>query len=189
MLQIIEQSELSKNTIVIYTSDHGEMRGIHGVWQKQLFYESAAKVPLVIKVPGSQEKISTSLVSLVDLLPTLLSLIGGSIPAELSGRDISCEIIGAESADSEIVFSEYHAQGMMSAGYMVRMGEYKFCYYIDHPPQLFDLSKDPFEVDDLAGNPLYDEVKAELQKVLFNIVNPGQVDENAKHDQKKRMDH
>ena len=77
----------------------------------------------------------------------------------------------------------------MSAGYMVRMGEYKFCYYIDHPPQLFDLSKDPLEVDDLAGNPLYDEVKAELQKVLFKIVNPGQVDENAKHDQKKRMDH
>lgn len=177
MLDVIDNTSLRNNTVVIYTSDHGEMAGQHGVWQKQMFYEAAQRVPLILRVPGGAGGRAAENVSLVDVAPTLISLAGGDVPGELPGADLFSV------ADDPAVFSEYHAQGMLNAGFMVKKGDWKYCCYVGHPPQLFNVDKDADEVCDLASDSAYAAVLAEMHEELASIVDPEEVDRMAKADQ------
>ena len=88
VLGVLEESGLAENTIVVYTSEHGEMMGDHGMYNKQVMYEEAVKVPLMMRVPwlGKQGDVVEGRVSQVDLVPTLLDLMGEPIPGELQGE-------------------------------------------------------------------------------------------------------
>ncbi len=122
-------------------------------------------------------------VSLVDVMPTLLDLAGIEIPDHLPGMSLA-EMRPGVAAD-RVAFSEYHAQGMLEGGFMIKRGHYKYNYYVGHEPQLFDLSTDPGEFTDLAGDQRSASVRAALHRELLNIANPEQVSDQALRNQEK----
>ena len=184
LLQVVDRSPLSDNTVVIYLSDHGEMAGQHGIWQKQCFYESSVRVPLIFRGPNLVEGIGVSQnVSLVDVMPTLLDLAQTPIPDGLRGRSLLPSLRG-DTAPEDVVVAEYHAQGMLGAGYMAKKRNFKYNYYVDLPPQLFDLAADPKEFDDLAGQPGWASVQTDLHRELLARIDPDDVDRRAKRNQR-----
>ena len=186
MLAVIDSSPLRENTVVLYVSDHGEMAGQHGIWQKQCFYEASVRVPMILRTPhGSGGRRVDANVSLVDVLPTLLDLAGIEIPAGLPGASLAQMPAGAGAAD-RVVFSEYHAQGMLEGGFMIKRGDWKYNYYVGHEPQLFDLSQDRGEFHDLAADPRCASVRAALHRELLTIADPEQVSAQALSDQVRR---
>ena len=186
VLQAIDTSSLRENTLVIYTSDHGEMGGHHGIWQKQCFYEPAVKVPLMLRLPSGKTGRVKQNVSLVDVLPTLLEVAGLEKPSDLLGESL-LEIAQHQSdKTTRAVFSEYHHRGMLNAGFMLKRGHYKLCYYVGSQPQLFNVDIDPQENDDLAPKPEYAAIRNELEDVLHTIVEPALADARAKENQRMR---
>lgn len=190
LLDAIDGSLLRENTVIIYTSDHGEMGGEHGMWQKMCFYEPSVRVPLIMRLPPRLEPDLPALVaenvSLVDVLPTLLALGGAQAQAhaqeDLPGSSL-LEI--ARQADTSIdprraVFSEYHAQGTEAASYMLKQGDLKYCYYVGHEPQLFDVANDPAETRNLATAPEHGETLKAMSRLLREIADPEEVDAAAK---------
>ena len=93
------------------------------------------------------------------------------------------EITRAPYDAERVVFSEYHASGAETAAYLIRKGKKKYIHYVDYPPELYDLETDPEEQDDLAGKPESEEIIAELEGVLRDILDPAEVDARAKRDQ------
>ena len=186
ILDAVDSSQLSENTVVIYTSDHGEMAGSHGIWQKQCFYESAVKVPLMLRLPSGETRRVSQNISLVDVLPTLLDIVGLEKPAELPGESLIEIARNQQHKTTRTVFSEYHHMGMLNAGYMLKCGDYKLCYYVGNQPQLFNVDIDPLENSDLALNPDYAEIRSTLEDALYEIVDPESEDARAKENQQMR---
>ncbi len=186
ILEAIDTSPLHENTVVIYTSDHGEMAGSHGIWQKQCFYESAVKVPLMMRLPSGETGRVKQNVSLVDVLPTLLEIVGLEKPSDLPG-DSLLEIARHQPNETpRAVLSEYHHMGMLNAGFMLKQGDYKLCHYVGSQPQLFNVDVDPLENDDLALNPEYAAIRSGLKDALHAIVDPDFEDARAKENQEAR---
>ena len=183
LLAVVDSSSLKENTVVIYVSDHGEMAGQHGIWQKQCFYESSVRVPLIVAGPQlvAGARVSAN-VSLVDIMPTLLDMAGTPIPEGLRGRSLLPSLRGDPIHD-DLVVAEYHAQGMLSAGYMAKKGNLKYNYYVDLPPQLFNLAADPNEFVNLAGHPSWAAVQSNLHQELLAKLDPVEVDGRAKRNQ------
>lgn len=168
------------DTVVIYISDHGEMAGHHGIWQKQCFYEPAVHIPFLLRHPALDPARSTAPVSLIDVLPTLRAIAGLPPDPDLPGTNV----LGPVPADRPIL-SEYHAQGMINAGYMLKSGRWKYCYYgRTDPPQLFDLEADPMELRDLSGH--RPDVVARLDVALRAILDPDQTNARAQAEQAAR---
>ena len=175
---------LADDTRVMYTSDHGESLGARGLTGKFTLYDESAAVPLILAGPDvpAGRTVATP-ASLVDCYPTVVSAVGGTPAAGLSGADLWQ--LAAGPAQNRTVFSEYHAIGSASASYLLRNARYKYVYYVGGPPQLFDLQADPDERHDLAAAPdreaaaLLARFKAELRALL----DPEAVDRRAKADQ------
>jgi choline-sulfatase len=87
-----------------------------------------------------------------------------------------------------VVFSEYHAAASPSAEYMIRKGQYKFIYYVGFAPELFDMQADPEELNDLAGDPAYRSVIAEMETILRGICDPEEQDLRAKARQQETIE-
>jgi len=143
ILGALKDGGWSDNTRVVYTSDHGDNLGTRGLWGKSTMYEESVGVPLVLSGPDIPIGLTiTTPTNLLDLYPFIMNSVGqrdsDSVTAEHPGNDIM-EILAGEHEDRP-VFSEYHGMGSKTAAYMVRKGPYKLVYYIDYPPQLFDLS-------------------------------------------------
>jgi choline-sulfatase len=181
ILGTLESTGLVTNTCVIYTSDHGESLGNRSVWGKSVMYDQAVTVPLIVAgadIPAS--KVVNTPVSLVDLYPTILEVvveIGGSTEKLLPGTSLF--EFAREDNQERTVFSEYHAEGAITAIFMLRNRRYKYVYYIDYPPQLFDLGKDPLELNDLATDIAYASVLITFEAELRRIVNPELANANA----------
>ena len=113
VLDALSESGQSENTIVVFTSDHGDMLGDHRHLQKRSFYEESSKVPLLIKVPwiSKEQKFVSGSISLVDLLPTLLDLIDQKIPENLQGSSRKKVLLGQENLDDNDVFYEWNGVG------------------------------------------------------------------------------
>ncbi len=122
-------------------------------------------------------------VSQLDLLPTLRDLADLPPDPDLPGRSLHSTV---RDGSDRPVFAEYHAQGMLSAGFMIKHGRYKLCEYVDHPPQLFDLEADPDELTDLAADPAHAETLVALRQHLHAIADPVELDRRAKEDQQRR---
>jgi choline-sulfatase len=103
------------------------------------------------------------------------------------GRSL-LELAEAPAEPERVVFSEYHAAGSNTAGFMVRKGRYKFHYYVRYRPELFDLVTDPEELVDLASDPAYGEVLRAMEAELRAICDPEAVDALAKVDQLRMIE-
>ena len=186
ILQTIDTTPLRENTLVIYTSDHGEMAGHHGIWQKQCFYEPAVKVPLMLRLPSRETGRVAENVSLVDVLPTLLEAAGLEIPSDLPGDSLLGIARHQANETRRAVFSEYHHMGMLNAGFMLKRGDYKLCLYVGSEPQLFNVNVDPLENDDLASKPEYATIRNEMETALRAVLDPEREDARAKENQRVR---
>ena len=186
ILQAIDTTPLRENTLVIYTSDHGEMAGHHGIWQKQCFYEPAVKVPLMLRLPSGETGRVAENVSLVDVLPTLLEAAGLEIPSDLPGDSLLGIARHQANETRRAVFSEYHHMGMLNAGFMLKRGDHKLCHYVGNEPQLFNVNVDPLENDDLASKPEYATIRNEMETALRAVLDPEREDARAKENQRVR---
>lgn len=191
VLKVLEERGLAEDTLVIYTSDHGEQNGNHGLWFKCCMFEESTRIPLIMRGPGIKSGIQVdNLVSLVDLFPTVCDALAIPLPDRVQGNSwlklANCE----EDADrKDFVFSEYHAHGVPDGMYMIRWRQWKYVYYVGYPPQLFNMNSDPEEFQDLSPLAKTEEeireVIAECEKRLYSICDPIKVNQRAKEFQEK----
>lgn len=189
VLSALSASGQSDDTVVIYASDHGESLGNRGLWGKSVFYEDSCAVPMMIAGPNiAQGARAETPASLIDIYPTVVQAAGGTLDDDeraLPGTDL--RELAKSARPHRIVFSEYHAAGSSSAGFMVRKGDWKLVLYVGHPPQLFNLAKDPLEANDLSGQSEYVDIQAELDGELRKIVDPEAANDMAFADQAARI--
>jgi len=190
VLKALHASGLADDTIVIYTSDHGDNLGARTFWGKSNMYEESAGVPLIINGPGiaAGRRVRTP-VSLVDAYPTILSL-NGAEPAPGDDQEPGRSWLEiAEGGDPDrTVFSEYHAVASITGIFMVRFGRYKYVHYEGYRPQLFDLDSDPLETRDLALQAGHEAVLAEGDRRLRAICDPAAVTRRAFADQRAKIE-
>jgi choline-sulfatase len=159
---------LDEDTIVLYTADHGEMLGNHGLWQKDVFYDPSAGIPLICRVPGvtPENAACKTPVSLVQVFATLTDLCGIPHPAGLDGSSFADALHNPHETKDAEIFAELGSPGG-HRGYMIRSGNYKYCYYPNDMAELYDLSVDPEEMKNLALFPEHKERVDALQAKLF----------------------
>ena len=179
LLKTLEETGFSDNTLVVFTSDHGDMLCEKGMVQKRTFYEWSSRVPLLMRFLNGRWAGQRVLepVNLVDILPTLLDVV--DFPAEnrlpVDGRSL-LNLISALEKDNRFTFSEYHSQGSHVPCFMVREGRYKYVYIHGYESQLFDLEVDPGEWRNLARQPEYAETEAHLKGLIFSHFDPDTID-------------
>ena len=162
-------------TYFIYTSDHGEMLGKFGMWWKCSLYEDSVRVPLFAMGPRIwRRRVCDVPVDLHDVRATMFAATGAKQPEGWLGQPLQALQDGDT---SRVVFSEYHGHGTRGSGFMVRQHWWKYIWYADAPPQLFDLAKDAHELHNLVGE--QPEVQAQMDKLLREICDPEQEHERA----------
>ncbi|MGI9388450.1 MAG: sulfatase/phosphatase domain-containing protein, partial [Boseongicola sp.] len=172
---------------LIYTSDHGEMLGAQGVFGKSCVFEGAIKVPLIVSGPDIPEgETRNDLVSHVDLFPTLLESIGA--PANPEDSDLPGSSLISGLPENRRLFAEYHATGTSGAAFVLRHGDYKLIYYVGYPNELFDLSEDPNEMNNLASQAAHQATLGDLIEALRSICDPEEVDHRAKAAQQAKVE-
>ncbi|MEO1681508.1 MAG: sulfatase-like hydrolase/transferase [Pseudomonadota bacterium] len=183
VLDALEATGQANDTLVIYTSDHGENLGMRGRWGKSLLYRESSQVPLVLAGPGVQagQQVTTP-VSLLDIAPTITAAFG--LPADPEWPGQSLVGIATEPADPDrIVFSEYHAANSPSGGFMVADARWTYHDYVGYDAELFDLAEDPLETRNLAEDPRYADRCDRMRSALLEICDPDAVDAQAKAEQ------
>jgi len=162
LLAELDRLDLADRTIVLYTSDHGELLFAHGMCQKHSFYEPAVGVPLVMACPGAipAGESREHLVSLMDLLPTLCELTGAAAPDGVEGRSFVDVIEGRAGTDGREVFSEFYS--WEASERMIRTGRWKYVHTDGDVAQLYDVVNDPLERVNLAADPAHAAVVRDL---------------------------
>uniref|UniRef100_A0A8C9FUN4 Sulfatase N-terminal domain-containing protein n=1 Tax=Pavo cristatus TaxID=9049 RepID=A0A8C9FUN4_PAVCR len=180
IISALQDTDLLKKTIIMFTSDHGELAMEHRQFYKMSMYEGSSHVPLLVMGPGIREQQQVSaVVSLVDIYPTMLDLARIPVLQNLSGYSLLPLLL--EKAENELssrgprpswVLSEFHGCNVNASTYMLRTDQWKYITYSDGvsvPPQLFDLSADPDELTNVAIK--FPETVQSLDQILRSIVN------------------
>jgi choline-sulfatase len=170
LLRALEATGLGDNTIVLFTSDHGEMLGERGLWYKMNFFEWSARVPLIVHAPGrfSPHRVDQP-VSLMDILPTLVHIAGGdpdgvALADRVDGHSLVPLLLGKGEDRSAAVPGEILCEGAIAPCFMLRRGGYKYIFSEPDPEQLYDLERDPLELQNLAGLPEYESLRGEFHE-------------------------
>ena len=187
MIETLERSGQRERTIVVFTSDHGECLGDHGLLLKGCrFYEGLVRVPLIFSWPGHVVRglVSDALVELTDIMPTLLDICGLPAPERVQGRSLLPILTGKADAHTfrDAVRSEYYhvlnpinqtGQRQFEGSYatMLRDRRYKLGVYHGHETgELFDLQNDPGEFDNLWHDPAAADVRFAMMKKSFDAL-------------------
>ena len=190
VLAALQASAYADNTQVIYTSDHGDMIGNHGIWGKCYMYEDSVGIPLTLSGPGIAAGVNRTPVSLVDIASTIEHAIGMPVARreeEWRGRPLH-DFIDHPQTD-RAVLSEYHDGGSPCGCYMLRTGPWKYVYFAEgNPPLLFDIDSDPRELRNLAGDPALADTLAGLHARLYRMLDPEAVNRMAFADQAKMIE-
>ena len=194
LLDALEETGRKDNTVVVFTSDHGEMLGERGLWYKMHLLEWSARVPLIVHNPQLFKPARVkNPVSHVDLLPTLCSVAAlgaGEVPAfadQVDGRDILplCRDPN-DPSDPDMAMCEYLAEATTAPILMVRKGSHKYISCATDPELLYDLESDPDELSNLAGDPGHKAVLEELRAVAAAHWDSDKLAERIIRDQDKR---
>lgn len=183
LLDTLEKSRCLDETVIVYTSDHGEMLGKFGMWWKCSLYEDSVRIPLIVAGPGFKRgaRVKTP-VTLHDLQASIFKALGKIRPHGWWGtalQDIP------ENDPSRAAFAEYHGHGVHSGAFMIRRGKWKLIYNMDAPHQLFDLESDPEELDNVADTEK--EIFNELVDELRSICSPEEENKRAHQFERKQV--
>lgn len=182
ILDALDQAGLRGSTDIVYTSDHGDNVGARGLWGKSNMYEESAAIPMILSGPGVSPGTCDTPVSLLDLSVSISEHFRCELTGDCPGRALQ-QIAAEPYDDQRVVFSEYHAAGAVSGAFMIRKGDWKYIHYAGFEPELFNLANDPEETTNLAGDPQYQSILAELDGALRAICDPDQMDALAHADQ------
>lgn len=189
ILAALEANGLACDTLVVYTSDHGDHVGDRGLWWKHTFYDESVKVPLIMRWPGELPagERRTQAVSLIDLGPTILEALQAPRLPNADGRSFLDVARRAGAPWLDAVFAEYCTDstpawtgGMAVRQRMLRTSRHKLSYYHGYRPQLFDLLDDPLEQHDLAERPSHAAIREALLARLLADWDPDRIDRTMK---------
>lgn len=165
----LEAAGLLENTIIVYTSDHGELAGEHNLWWKNTWHEASTRVPLIISTPaqrrGAQAAHHLSQpVALIDLYPTLCAIAGATPPATLDGVDLSPSVMRGSEPPERPIFSDalIPRWGEGTEFRSIRWRHYKYVTFRNAPPLFFNLATDPNEQVNLLQRGVPPEAEAAL---------------------------
>ena len=181
LLNELEKTGQMERTLIVYTSDHGEMLGENGLWFKNVLLENAARVPMILAGAGlPRRKTVDTPVMHVDLTATMLELAGVPHVSNLRGHSLVPLARSQSSAHPGIAYSESHSEGNSTGSFMIRKDRWKFIYATGYEPILFDLNSDPRERRNLAGSSETAAIQKELHAELLRLVpDPDSVTEQA----------
>lgn len=182
LLHYLDEKGLAENTIVVYTSDHGFFMGEHGWFDKRFMYEPAIRVPWIIRYPGQVKAGSRSddWIINIDNAPTVLDLVNLPVPSDMQGRSAVALLKGNTPPDWQksyyYHYYEFAPPHWVVPHYGIRTEKYKLIsYYTINEWELFDLEKDPDEIESLfewSGykvNPAYEDISQDLVKQLKQL--------------------
>jgi arylsulfatase A-like enzyme len=175
VIEELKAQDLYDNSLIIFTSDHGEMLGSHCLWQKMCMYEESARVPLFIKFPASERTVvgdrSDVLVSAIDVFPTLCDYLGLKTPDEVSGLSLMPVVRGG-TLDRDTIFIQFDGNGARgNFQRCVVQGKNKLIVDMFKDElfiELYDLGQDPQELVNLAFEPSRERIVSELLDTLRN---------------------
>ena len=176
VLGYLDSAGLSKNTIVIYTSDQGFFLGDHGMYDKRFMYEECLRMPFLVRWPAGVKAgaVARAMALNVDFAPTFLEAAGLPVPADMQGRSLIPLLKGRTPADwrTSMYYRYYHDPGDHNtrAHYGVRTATHKLIsFWKSGQWELFDLVNDPGELHNLYGQPGHEQVTAELKVELLRL--------------------
>jgi choline-sulfatase len=190
LIGLLRDAGRLESTVVIVTSDHGEMLGERGAWYKMSFFEGAARVPLIVRAPAlfPPGRVPAA-VSTMDLLPTLAGLAQdgdlSGITGPLDGRSLLPHLSGTVGHDD--VAAEYLAEGAIAPIVMIRRGRHKFIHSPADPDQLFDLASDPHERANLAGDPASAGLTGQFRREIAARWDLTMLDREVRQSQQRRI--
>jgi arylsulfatase A-like enzyme len=176
LLNDLDERGLTDNTMVIYTSDQGFFLGDHGLYDKRFMYEESIRMPFLVRWPGEIPAGSTSdaLALNIDFAETFLDAAGIPAPADMQGCSLLPVLRGKTPADwrTSMYYRYYHDPGDHNtrAHYGVRTRTHKLIYFWKKDQwELYDLVNDPFELNNLYGQPGHEQLTAELKAELQRL--------------------
>ena len=177
MLNYLDEEGLAENTIVIYTSDQGFYLGEHGWFDKRFMYEESFRTPILMRYPKEiqQGTIIDGLVQNLDFAATFLDYANAEIPEDIQGESIRKLAAGKgkENWRDAIYYTyyEYPGEHNVQRHHGVRTDRYKLIhfYYDSDTWELYDLEKDPSEMNNLYGNPDYKQIQKQMHAKLIEV--------------------
>lgn len=171
VLDAVKSLGLEENTIIVFWSDHGYHLGEHGLWFKQSCFEESAKVPLIISVPRMKRagNICRRSVELVDVFPTLAELTGLTSPSDLEGFSLMPLLRNPYAKWNHPAYTQ--VQRGNTPGHSVRTEKWRYTEwgFGEQGAELYNEITDPFELNNLAGNPSYTDIVKEMKSLLKKI--------------------
>jgi choline-sulfatase len=189
VLAALQRNGLAENTLIVYSTDHGDQIGERGLWWKHTFYEESVRVPLIMSWPGQipQGERRRQVVNLVDLAATMVDALGAPALPHAQGRSFLNVARDANAPWHDETFSEYCTDevpvwtgGMAVRQRMLRSGDWKLIYYHGYRPQLFNLAADPDELRDLGDDPAHAAIREQLLARLLADWSPDAIDARMK---------
>jgi arylsulfatase A-like enzyme len=176
LLDYLDENGLTKNTIVVYTSDQGFFLGDHNWFDKRFMYEESLKMPFLVRWPGQVKPgtVNERIILNVDFAPTLLDAVGRKVPADMQGRSFLPLLRGQTPADwrTSMYYRYYHypMHHKVQPHYGVCTERYKLIYFnkIDQW-ELYDLAKDPHELKNLYKDPAHAETVKKLRAEMYRL--------------------
>lgn len=176
LLDYIDSSDLKENTIVIYTSDNGFFLGDHGFYNKMWMYEESLNIPLIVRYPNEIESGTTNddMVQNIDFAPTFLEYADAKIPGDMQGRSFRSLLNGSTPKEwRDNVYYHYYEGYGIPEQYGVRTNTHKLICYPEFENmeywELFELIKDPKEMNNVYSDPAYSDIVVDLKKVLAKL--------------------
>jgi choline-sulfatase len=188
ILSLLHELRMDGDTFILYASDHGDMMGEHGLWFKNAAYEWSSRVPLILCGPNIPSHRVSESVSLLDLGPTLCALaeIKPVYPVT-DGRDLSDLVWNRRPSEPGLAIMENYGEGVWRGWRTIRRGCFKLTYVPGCESELFDLSRDPDEWEDLAEDPALRDTRAALEKLVLEGWNHERCDERRWQSEERRL--
>ncbi|MGL5705372.1 MAG: sulfatase family protein [Tannerellaceae bacterium] len=183
VLEYLEKNGLLENTLVVYTSDQGFYMGEHGWFDKRFMYEESFRTPLLMRYPGGKKGKVDQLVQNIDYAPTFLEVAGVDVPEDIQGNSVLPLLEGEKPKDWRkslyYHFYEYPAEHAVKRHYGVRNDRYKLIHFYNDIDtwELYDLKKDPKELNNLYGASGYEKIQKELHAELDRLQDMYEVEE------------